>query len=290
MRTGNPALAIPDNGRLRRALEQLELVVAIDVRPTETTAVATHVLPMTDHFERSDLVTGYLQAKPFARFAPAVVAPTGERRQQWWMFAALSRRLGLPLFASPRRDAELAGRVLDDEVIAEQMLTHSRRPWSEVRAAPYGVLDDPLPAGWLVPDRLPHRLDLTPPELVAQFEGPWSQQLPGPDQLVMVNRRTSGRYNSFAARPSPSTLFVHPDDAAAHGLADGDRTTVTTPSGSCVAVVEVSASTSAGVVSLPHGVGSCDVNQLLSTADIDPLNGMPILSGFAVALSGPIDG
>ena len=42
----------------------------------ETTALATHVLPMVDHFERADLVTGYLQAKPFLRFAPAVVAPS----------------------------------------------------------------------------------------------------------------------------------------------------------------------------------------------------------------------
>jgi glycosyltransferase involved in cell wall biosynthesis len=33
---------------------------------------------MTDHFERSDLLTGYLQAKPFVRFAPAVVSPVGE--------------------------------------------------------------------------------------------------------------------------------------------------------------------------------------------------------------------
>jgi hypothetical protein len=30
------------------------------------------------------------------------------------------------------------------------------------------------------------------------------------------------------------------------------------------------------------------VNQLTSTADIDPLNGMPILSGFAVSISGPV--
>ena len=47
--------------------------------------------------------------------------PTGERRTQWWMFAELSRRLGLPLFGSARRDAALADRELDDEVIAEAM-------------------------------------------------------------------------------------------------------------------------------------------------------------------------
>ncbi|MEI4908083.1 hypothetical protein Q8G40_28780, partial [Klebsiella pneumoniae] len=75
------------------------------------------VLPMADHFERGDLVTGYLQAEPFLRYAPAVVAPQAERRPQWWVFAELSRRLELPLFGSARRDAALADRRRDDLVV-----------------------------------------------------------------------------------------------------------------------------------------------------------------------------
>jgi hypothetical protein len=43
-----------------------------------------------------------------------------------------------------------------------------------------------------------------------------------------------------------------------------------------------------GVVSFPHAYRAANVNQLTSTADVDPLNGMPILSGFAVELSGPL--
>ena len=86
------------------------------------------------------------------------MAPTGERRTQWWVFAELSRRLDLPLFGSSRRAAALADRVLDDEVIAEAMAIGARHPWSEVRAAPYGMADDALPAGWLVPGRFPHLL------------------------------------------------------------------------------------------------------------------------------------
>jgi anaerobic selenocysteine-containing dehydrogenase len=285
VRLGNPALAIPGNARLRRALEQLDLLVAIDVHPTETTAVATHVLPMLDHFERSDLVSGYLQAKPFLRFAPAVVAPVGERRNQWWIFAELSRRLGLPLFGSSRRDAQLAGRDLDDEVIAEVMASGARHPWADVRAAPYGMADDPLPAGWLVPGRLPRLLDVAPPEFVAVLEGSWSPPSPAATELVMTNRRTSRQYNSFAVRPSVPTLFIHPDDAATRGLGDGDTAVISTPAGSCTAAVEITATTSPGVVSLPHGHGASDVNQLLTTADVDPLNGMPIMSGFAVTVS-----
>ena len=67
-------------------------------------------------------VWGYLQAEPFLRWAPAVVEPVGERRPQWWIVAELARRLGLPVFGSKRRDAALADRHVDDEVIAESIL------------------------------------------------------------------------------------------------------------------------------------------------------------------------
>ncbi|MEO5900058.1 MAG: molybdopterin-dependent oxidoreductase, partial [Ilumatobacteraceae bacterium] len=289
VRLGNPAIAIPDNERLARALRSLDLLVAIDARPTQTTALATHVLPVADHFERADLITGYLQAQPFLRFAPAAVAPTAERKPQWWMFAELSRRLDLPLFGSARRNGQLATVELDDEVIAGSMAGQARHPWADVRAAPYGILDDALGAGWLIPGRLPHLLDLTPPELVQQFAGPWLEQLPAAGQLVMINRRTPGQYNSMAPRPpARPTVLVHPDDAGRHGLLDGDTTEISTGSGRCRATVELTTAISVGVVSLPHAYASANVNNLTSTADVDPLNGMPILSGFAVVLSGPV--
>ncbi len=283
VRVGNPAVALPDTARLRKVFGKLDLLVAIDVRTNETTGLATHVLPMTDHFERSDLLTGYLQAKPFARFAPSVVSPVGERRQQWWMFAELSRRLGLPLFGSARRDADLAARVLDDEVVSASLFGHSRRPWQDVRAAPYGIVDDPLTPGWMIPDRLPRRLDLAPVELVddlasARFDS-------HRDALVLVNRRTVGRYNSLAISTLDAPLLMHPDDAGVRGLADGDTATVATPTGSCRAVVKVTDLIRPGVVSLPHAVATADVNRLTSTTQFDRRNGMPILSGFAVTVS-----
>lgn len=285
VRVGNPAAALPDTARLRDVFKKLDLLVAIDVRTTETTELATHVLPMTDHFERSDLLTGYLQAKPFVRYAPAVVAPVGERRQQWWVFAELSRRLGLPLFGSVRRDAELATQVLDDDVILSTMLSHARRPWDDVRAAPYGILEDPLPAGWMIPGRLPHRLDVAPAELVADLADAWRDHEPGDGSLVLINRRTVGRYNSLAISTLDAPLLMHPDDAGARGLLDGDTATVATPTGSCRAVVKVTDLIRRGVVSLPHGVASADVNRLTSSAEIDHRNGMPRLSGYPVTVT-----
>jgi anaerobic selenocysteine-containing dehydrogenase len=289
VRVGNPALAIAGQPALHDELRRLELLVAIDVRPTETTALATHVLPMTDHLERGDLLSGYLQAQPFLRYAPPVVAPVGERRPQWWVFAELARRLGLPMFGSVRRDAALAGRDVDDEVVAESIMASARRPWSEVRATSHGIRDDSVVPGWLIPDRLPQRLDLAPVELVAQL----ASLRPGAaadhaTRLVLINRRTPQQYNSLhrevvgRGRPATPSLLVHPDDAATRGLATGDVAVVSTARGDCRAVVEVTDAIRAGVVSLPHGFGEANVNRVTSTADADPLSGMTIVSGLAV--------
>ena len=293
VRVGNPALAIPDTGRLSAALARLDLLVVIDARLNETARMATHVLPMADHFERGDLVTGYLQAKPFLRYAPSVVAPVGERRPQWWIFAELSRRLGLPRFGSARADARLADAEVDDERVAAVLARAARQPWADVRAAPYGVLDDALAPGWLIPQRLPRLLDVAPTVLVDAFAG-WTERLPTADQLVFVNRRTPRRYNSYRLEQPSSvgvdaalvdTVFVNPVDAAEHGLSTGDRTTISSAWGVCAAHVEVTDNTRVGVVSLPHGSGRAIVNRLTSTRDVDRLSAMPILSGFAVTLS-----
>jgi anaerobic selenocysteine-containing dehydrogenase len=294
VRVGNPALAIAGQPALREALGELELLVAIDARPTETTALATHVLPMADHFERGDLLGGYLQAEPFLRYAPAVVEPLGERRPQWWMFAELARRMGFPAYGSARRDAALAGREVDDETIAESLMGHARRPWAEVRAAAHGLRDESVGPGWLVPDRLPQRLDLAPVELVAQLRAAareTSVSRGSDGGLVLVNRRTNEGYNTLhrqvvgRGRAAVPSLLVHPDDAAARDLGAGDVAVVSTEHGSCRALVEVTPDIRPGVVSLPHGFDDTNVNLLTSTADADGLSGMAVVSGLPVEVS-----
>ena len=243
VRVGNPALAIAGQPALREALGELDVLVSIEARPSETTALATHVLPMADHFERGDVLWGYLQADPFLRWVPAVVEPVGERRPQWWIVAELAERLGLAKYGSRRRDARFAdGEIdVDDAVIAESLLANARRTWDEVIASPYGIRDTSVPPGWLVPDRLPQPLDLAPVELVEQLAGTSTDPAP----LVLINRRTPQQYNTLhrevtgRGRPANPALLVHPFDASARGLAHGETAILRTALGECRAVVEI---------------------------------------------------
>jgi anaerobic selenocysteine-containing dehydrogenase len=81
-----------------------------------------------------------------------------------------------------------------------------------------------------------------------------------------------------------SRVLVHPDDAVAAGLADGDEVDVVTAAGSIRLAVRVTTDIVAGAVSMVHGVESANVNALLDRNDLDPLSGMAHLSGVPVTL------
>ena len=102
---GNPLLSIAGEERLRKAFEQLELLVVIDIYPSATAELADVVLPCTDMYERDDLnvVNIGTSARPFAQYTPAVVAPAHERRPEWWIAHRLLQELGQPVAARRRR-------------------------------------------------------------------------------------------------------------------------------------------------------------------------------------------
>jgi formate dehydrogenase len=82
---GNPLITMANSERLREAFKELELLVVLDIQPSETASVATHVLPCTSPFQRPDLPFIFplmlgLQAKPYlqaTRSSPGRAARRG---------------------------------------------------------------------------------------------------------------------------------------------------------------------------------------------------------------------
>ena len=163
--------------------------------------------------------------------------------------------------------------------------------------------DAPQP-GWLIPERLPRgRLDLGPQLLVDQLERLAGRGRPdaanGDGRLRLINRRLPHQMNSLLRNaesqqraPHP-TLLIHPDDAAASGVADGDLVEISGASGgraeaaTTTARAECTKDIRPGTVSLPHGWAMPFVNALTSNVDdIDPLTGMPLYSNLAVSVRG----
>jgi len=286
---GNPALVFPETEKIRRALSEIELLVVCDIRHTETTALASVVLPVTSQFERADFNPGIFMPVPYVQYVAPVVAPIASRRPTSWVFAQLSDRMGVPVMGDAALAAKLPPDFTDDDVLAA-MAGESRVPWPTIHEAEHGVLVDGAPGpGWLIPDLLPALLDLAPAPLTAQFEA-WEP--PSQDDLLLINRRLPRQMNSTlrdvgaqaSSGPQP-TLLVHPDDATRLGFSSGERVLVESRHGSSAALVEVTEAILPGVVSVPHGWEEPNVNQLTSSSEeLDPLTAMPRFSGFPVTL------
>ena len=88
----NPAVSLPDAGRVRRALDQCELVIVSDcVRHTDTTRFAHVLMPALAWGEKEGTVTN--SERRISRQRAFLPAP-GEARADWWILAEVAKRLG----------------------------------------------------------------------------------------------------------------------------------------------------------------------------------------------------
>jgi anaerobic selenocysteine-containing dehydrogenase len=320
---GNPVLSTPNGARLARALPNLEFMASIDIYRNETTRHAHLILPTSVGIERAhtDLAFYLLSVRNAIRYAnPAVDPPSGVKSD----FDVLSLlALSLHESRSTAKDrasaiALRAARALGPRAIVDALL----------RAGPYGALR-PENLSLAKLEAHPHGLDLGPlrsvlparlwtankrvrlvPDVYARdvqrLKNALQNERESPGALVLIGRRQLRSNNSWMHNSlrlvkgrEPCTLLVHPEDAARHAVATGDRVTLRSRSGAVTVPVEVSDEVAPGVVSLPHGWGHDDPKSLLRVARahpgasinavtddhlVDPLSGTAALSGVPVTI------
>src|SRR5262249_18772064 len=152
------------------------------------------------------------------------------------------------------------------------------------RAAPTAVVARAEVYEW-AEARLPHgRWDLAPGALVEQFASLASASGDAP-ALVLTPRRQPRHMNGQHFRDGDEpTALLHPAEAAEHDIRDGDLVEIVSAVGALRLRAEVMDTTVRGAVSVPHGWGDTNVNQLISSRELDPLTGMPRLSGTTVTI------
>ncbi len=88
----NPAVSLPDNSRVRQALEKCDLVVVSDCeRNTDTAAFADVLLPALAWGEKDGTVTN--SERRISRQRAFLPAP-GDAKPDWWIISEIARRLG----------------------------------------------------------------------------------------------------------------------------------------------------------------------------------------------------
>jgi anaerobic selenocysteine-containing dehydrogenase len=287
---GNPLTALPETDRLRAALGGLEVLAVADVVATETTAVATHVLPCTGQLERSD-VPDYVdqyQLVVASQHTAAVVAPGEGRRPLWWWAAQLAARLGHRVLAGDL-DPDTC---TDDDVLAS-FSGRGRVPWEELVAADGPVVAEGPVRGWVHDRVLPDgRWRLAPRPCVDALALAAADPTTVGDGLVLVPGRGMRTLNSQlrdvappGGEPDDPAVHVHPDDAAARGVLAGGRVEVRTAAGATTARAVLDPTLRRGVVHVPHGWAAPHVGRLTSTRDgVDPLTGMVRQTGIPVTV------
>ena len=168
----------------------------------------------------------------------------------------------------------------------------------------YGALRPRIPEVLRTPSG---KVELAPPELLADLPRLRASLAADPDALLLVGRRHLRSNNSWMhnirvlVKGKPRcTLQMHPLDAARLGVTDGAPVRVTSRVGSVVAPVEITDDIRERVVSLPHGfghgvrgtrlavaheVGGVNSNVLTDHEAIDPLSGNAVLNGIPVAVA-----
>ena len=267
---GNPVLSSPGGNRLGAAMEQLDFCVAIDPHITETTRHADVILPSVSALERDDLdiVMPAVSVRNHVRFSPAAVPKREGGREDWEIITGLTRRLGGGVksravaeavgvgsrlgLSSPERAIELAFAAGPYGVLRKgpfRALTVGK-----VKKAAHGIdlgpLEPRLPGALATPGK---RVRLAPELLVEEAErlGELAQEheqarADGFD-LNLIGRRQLRSNNSWLHN-SPRlmkgadrcTALLHPDDAAARGLSDGDAVLVASRVGQIELPLQVS--------------------------------------------------
>jgi nitrite reductase (NADH) large subunit len=254
----NPAVTLPDQPRVRRALERTPLVVVQDVVSSgDTLRFADLVLPAAGWGEKSGTMTN--TERRVSRVRASVSAP-GESLPDWAIAAAVAQRLGFGAAFSWGSDAEIweehiattKGRDCDMSGMTRVRLEESALQW------PCPDASHPGTARLYTDGRFPTESGR------ARFQVPRDaapvEETSAAAPLALTTARVRDQWHTMTktgaverlmlAAPGPR-LEISPEDAESLGLVTGDVARVTSARAGFEMAVEVTDSVPQGLVSAP---------------------------------------
>jgi anaerobic selenocysteine-containing dehydrogenase len=260
----NPAAVAPEQESVRRGLLREDLFVVVHEQfQTDTADFADILLPATTTLEHFDVHKAYGQL--YISVSRPAIAPLGEALPNTELFRRLAARMGLDHPCLRESDEEMARRAFKWDHPFLQGITWERllREGS-VRLSvpepfvPFAEGGFPTPSGKceLLSERLGEEghdplAGYTPPH-----EGPTSApELAQRYPLAFISPPAHHFLNStfsaqpvFVRREGEASVTIHPEDAAARGIAEGASVRVFNDRGSFLARARVSDAARRGVV------------------------------------------
>jgi Anaerobic dehydrogenases, typically selenocysteine-containing len=91
----NLMYALPNEAETIKAIQNLDLLVVVDILPSEIAGWADVVLPEAGYLERFDDMNVELFREPFVAIRQPVIEPPADQKPNWWMAKKLAEKLGL---------------------------------------------------------------------------------------------------------------------------------------------------------------------------------------------------
>ena len=285
---GNPLLTMADSDKLRAAFNELDLLVCLDILPTETAMAGHAILPCTTPLERPDLPFIFplflgMQTRPYLQATQAVVSPHQQVRDEATIYTDLATHLGKPLFGS--RIAQwllrLCQRKRNDDTYAsvpQQGLLNLL-----LRITGQKSFSSLLGSGWLRPDNVGGnflgqrvytvadaptdgggRINLAAPDLLQQLNQlPTQPRVCAADEFSLITRRHVQTHNSWTHNLQEfldrlggrNCVYMHPSDIQALQLSESQLVTVRSTHAAISLPLSACDDLLPGVVAVPHGWG-----------------------------------
>jgi anaerobic selenocysteine-containing dehydrogenase len=259
----NPVAVAPDSRKVAAGFAREDLfTVVLEHFLTDTADYADYVLPATTQLEHLDVVKPYGHLYVVAN-NPAI-EPLGEALPNSEIFRRLAAKMGFTEACFRDSDEEIAARAFRKRGATANYdwQIAKAQGWQRLAVptpyAPFAQGDFATPSGKceFASQRLAAQ-GLDPlPDYVPPYEGPTSNpQLAARYPLAMISpparnflNSTFVNVRSLRDTEGEPTLEIHPQDAAARGIADGDRVRVFNDRGSFELAARVTDRARPGVV------------------------------------------
>ncbi len=282
----NPGAVAPNHNAVRRGLARPDLFTVVhDIFFNDTTDYADYVLPATTFLEHTDIQGAY--GHYFVQLSNQAIEPPGEARSNVWLFGQLGQRmgfdedcfrdtpeaiirqgLGIGRSGNGPTDNSANGHGSNghstnagmEHITLEELRERGHIPLSFHREGwqPYTSGPVPTPSG---------KIEFTSGELAAQGLDPLPAYVPPVESrwgsgaerypLEFLGRKGDNYMNSTFANleghrmmeaANRRRLEIHPDDARARGIADGDAVRIFNDRGSLRLTAMINGSVPQGVV------------------------------------------
>ncbi|WP_341209822.1 molybdopterin-dependent oxidoreductase [uncultured Sphingomonas sp.] len=290
----NPAVSMPDAGRVREALAACPFVVVSDVIADTDTGAFAHVrLPAAAWGEKDGTVTN--SERRVSRQCALFPLP-GDARPDWWIVAQVARRMGWKSAFAYDRPADIwrehvrLSRYGDDGARVFTLPTTGGGNAGYDDLAPFRWGGTPFADGrFSTPDGRAR--------LVAVAQKPLAAALPNWPLTLNTGRyrdhwhtmTRTGLAPRLARHRAEPLVEVHPDDAARCGIVDGGLARVATPQGESVYRASVVTTQRAGELFVPihwtDRTSSGGRTGLLPRPLADPHSGQPGFKATPAAIT-----